>query len=676
MNKHLHVQSKKSAKSVANDLFASLNNNRIKNITFIINNKNRYVAKRKDGKITVTKVIKSGKIRKIRGASGPNAIYKLRDWIDANKLEWYGINEYPEAIDYLTLHPDKIYLKSLLANPDRRAIELSSKHHKLFKQVYIDNVVLDKENDLVDIDKYLISLYKSGNQDAVKILHKIIINNILILSNAELCELIGTIVHFGSHDKLLSVKFLADCIDKYYNVLRNNAYDRSNMTYITNQLFKEPYAKNRNISPILKVLIKRNYVTPYFNLYDYIVEDKHMLNYISVSKNNVLNIDENGLNDVMSKFRNKIEYIVHLCKNENDKAILLLQTIIYDIFEDNKFVFLQELLENRNPKVYSIIIRLLDKRLLTWDYIISSAKVRFKYEWFPLYQVQDSNDYHKFLEKFEKENDLIISTNKAFYIDLIEDLIIHKILKNIDFINTKIRDFIPYARYCQEDKLDKRFVDLHFVWDFLSSCPHPNAFKLIKKYQDNIIWSSLVLNSNVDVMQFLENHQDKIKIWRIYSLLSENPNIFELASKQEARIYNKEYEILADEQRLHPDNISDFVGEFSEYVSKFKDFKDLNKSRTVSHSMLPKKEYDRKMLLPDSKQYSFSSPYSRLDSPASVNYKEPLLRSHSPKSASPKSASPKSASPKSASPKSASPKSASPKSASPKSASPKSASPI
>ena len=35
-------------------------------------------------------------------------MYKLRDWIDINKLNWQGLTENPNAIDLLEQNKDKI----------------------------------------------------------------------------------------------------------------------------------------------------------------------------------------------------------------------------------------------------------------------------------------------------------------------------------------------------------------------------------------------------------------------------------------------------------------------------------------------------------------------------------------------------------------------------------------
>jgi hypothetical protein len=663
MIKHFKVNSKKPVKSVANDLYASLNNNRIKNIRFTINDKNTYVAKRKDGQITVTKEITTTTSKKIRGASGPNAIYKLRDWINPDNLDWYTINEFPEAIDYLTLHTDKITFNSILANPDRRALELSTYYNPKFKRVYIDNVDFDS-----DLNLNLYDLFKSGNQDAINILHKIIIDNVFKFNDETLCKKIAYLADCYRYSNVHSMNFFEKCIDRYFVMLMNTYYNfnENYLEHLIRELIEVRndftfYNNYKNISAFLKVLIKNNYKSSYFNLYGAVVENKYMLDYVSLARGNKnhINIDEKRLKVLISKFESRNEFIQHLCINGNDKSIMLLNIIIYDVFEDNPTEFLNNLLRNENPKVFSIIISLLDKKLVTWNEILSASLLNQTEYYDSLTELQIyqnhflkliyETDYHIFLERFEKDNQYITSYTKGYNI-LCYELVLHKILKNIDFINTKIRDFIPYAKFCEEyqhyeSELNKSFNDsgLH-IWRFLSSCPHPNAFKLIKKNQNKIVWPYLMNNPNVDVMELLKNNQDKI----LWNLLSRNQNIFELASKQEARIYNEEYETI----RLHPD-IVNFSEEFEDSLYNFNDYfklkhRDLDKNK---FSRLTKKAFDRKILSPDSKQASFPSPYSRLDFPATINHEEHLLRSHYPKSASPKSASPKSASPKSALPR-------------------------
>jgi len=53
-------------------------------------------------------------------------IYKLRDWIDIDKIDWYRLSRNPNAIHLLEKHPDKINWYYLSNNPN--AIHLLEKN--------------------------------------------------------------------------------------------------------------------------------------------------------------------------------------------------------------------------------------------------------------------------------------------------------------------------------------------------------------------------------------------------------------------------------------------------------------------------------------------------------------------------------------------------------------------
>ena len=56
-------------------------------------------------------------------------IYKLRDWIDSNKLDWKSLSENFNAIHLLELNPDKIDWDFLSKNPGEDAIKLLEQNH-------------------------------------------------------------------------------------------------------------------------------------------------------------------------------------------------------------------------------------------------------------------------------------------------------------------------------------------------------------------------------------------------------------------------------------------------------------------------------------------------------------------------------------------------------------------
>jgi hypothetical protein len=57
-------------------------------------------------------------------------IYKLRDWIDIQNVDWptLSYNPSPAAFHLLLEHPDKIYWDGLCSNPSEWAIHLVQTH--------------------------------------------------------------------------------------------------------------------------------------------------------------------------------------------------------------------------------------------------------------------------------------------------------------------------------------------------------------------------------------------------------------------------------------------------------------------------------------------------------------------------------------------------------------------
>ena len=45
-------------------------------------------------------------------------IWKLKDWVDADKLDWYYLSSNPNAVDYLLANPDKMDWKQFSTNPN------------------------------------------------------------------------------------------------------------------------------------------------------------------------------------------------------------------------------------------------------------------------------------------------------------------------------------------------------------------------------------------------------------------------------------------------------------------------------------------------------------------------------------------------------------------------------
>jgi hypothetical protein len=46
-----------------------------------------------------------------------HTMYKLRDWIDPEKINWYGLSMNPAAMPLLEKHPEKIHWLGLSRNP-------------------------------------------------------------------------------------------------------------------------------------------------------------------------------------------------------------------------------------------------------------------------------------------------------------------------------------------------------------------------------------------------------------------------------------------------------------------------------------------------------------------------------------------------------------------------------
>ncbi len=82
-------------------------------------------------------------------------IYKLRDWIDINKLDWQQLSSNPNAIDLLEKNQDKIYWFMLLQNPN--AIHLLEKNKNKINWNYLSlnpNAIdlLEKNQDKINWD--------------------------------------------------------------------------------------------------------------------------------------------------------------------------------------------------------------------------------------------------------------------------------------------------------------------------------------------------------------------------------------------------------------------------------------------------------------------------------------------------------------------------------------------
>ena len=101
----------------------------------------------------------------------PKPLYKLLDWIDENKLNWYGLsgNEHPNAISLLENNIDKIKWECLSYNPN--AIPLLEKY-----QYKMNWVVLSGNPNaihLLEQNQYMIDWFMlSKNPNAIHLLEK------------------------------------------------------------------------------------------------------------------------------------------------------------------------------------------------------------------------------------------------------------------------------------------------------------------------------------------------------------------------------------------------------------------------------------------------------------------------------------------------------------------------
>jgi len=99
-------------------------------------------------------------------------IYKLRDWIDINKLDWIGLSLNPNAIDLLERNLDKVVWSFMCENPN--AVSLLEKNPEKIDWYHLSKNpgairLIEKNLDKIDsIRGGLISL----NENAVHILEK------------------------------------------------------------------------------------------------------------------------------------------------------------------------------------------------------------------------------------------------------------------------------------------------------------------------------------------------------------------------------------------------------------------------------------------------------------------------------------------------------------------------
>jgi len=55
-------------------------------------------------------------------------IYKFKDWIELNKIDYTYLSKNPNAIDYLKENPDKINWSCLCVNPNPLVMEILEKN--------------------------------------------------------------------------------------------------------------------------------------------------------------------------------------------------------------------------------------------------------------------------------------------------------------------------------------------------------------------------------------------------------------------------------------------------------------------------------------------------------------------------------------------------------------------
>jgi hypothetical protein len=669
MKRHFYIQSRKKTINIAKDIFNDLNNNRIKNISFTVNNKNSYKAIRHNDQITIVKINK-----KQNKLVGNGLRYKLRDWIDANALDWKIICTYPEAIDYITMHPERIVIESLAYNPDEKALLLLKQHEpKLNDLTLLDGNIIYESKYL----KILNGLYVNGSNGAIEILNKIFIDNILNLNvgsihhNHCLINLLLRITeNMYSSDKKSSIQFLANCLKKYFSNLSQDAISTIlyNIT-LFNRIF---FFNQRDISPILKVLMGIGEIRDIFvSIRGSIVQNPFMVDYVSFNKHKTnIDIDMNKIENLISRFETKNEFIENLCMNPNDMVIILTRSIIFDVFEDNKTRFLNCLCKNQNQKVFSIIIDLLDRELISWDdlfnnnnflqynsytyclcteYIyadISNAIIQY----YVKNQILDNRDYNRFLEKFEKEykkNSHNVYAPKK----LLLELIFYKSLNNTKFLDMKVSEYDPLYIWfhAHDDILDKKIHDMVYMfenifWKSMCIHPHKNSFKIMKEHSKYINYEYLFLNPNPLVIDYIESKRNTIQI--NYKKLSKNKNIFVLTSNQEPISYHTQLNDLIVKRDLSPSNIHNFMHEidtihnfadYNKYRFKIKDI-DTKKNIDTRPNMKPEKASMDEIRKTPSSSSPYTSPYNILNNSPSINkqspslYNSPSIKNQSPSS--------------------------------------------
>ncbi len=102
--------------------------------------------------------------------------WKIRDWIDINKLDWWGLSNNPKALYLLESNPDRINFKELSKNRNDYAMEILSKHPDKIYYEYLSsnpNAISILKNNMDKIDFRNLSMNENAldlimeNQDKI-----------------------------------------------------------------------------------------------------------------------------------------------------------------------------------------------------------------------------------------------------------------------------------------------------------------------------------------------------------------------------------------------------------------------------------------------------------------------------------------------------------------------------